>query len=292
MNTKTFTIHFLTPCFCGGADPSKAEIRPSEIRGQLRWWFRALGGSRNEEETIFGGAAGDTGKASSIIIRGERTRTAVNNKNKDWFNKIPKNGVEPITYLLGFFCGRTNRLTKDGGIAPEETAKIFITFRRELSEPLNIKLDLALKAFFSIGAFGFRITRTAGAFYSDEYKLNLQMWKELKNDLELRGFNIYLFEKEFSYWIELCRFAGAKLKAMRKEPELKPQERKKSSPLGSADPRQTSALHFRPVLIDSKLRLALIEAPHNRVVGEDAKKLPRNYNSIINYIVNEKPYLL
>ncbi|MGC8742511.1 MAG: type III-B CRISPR module RAMP protein Cmr1 [Verrucomicrobiia bacterium] len=289
MKTKTFTIHFLTPCFCGGANPSKAEIRPSEIRGQLRWWFRALGGLRDEEETIFGGAAGNTGKASSIIVRCERTGTTANNKNKDWYNKIPKDGVKPITYLLGFFCGRTNRLTENGGIAPEETAKIFITFRRELSELLNKKLDLALRAFFSIGAFGFRTTRTAGAFYSDEYRLNLQKWEDLKKDLESRGFNIYLFEKEFSTWIELCRFAGEKLKAIRKEPELKPEDGKRSSPIGSADPRQTSALHFRPVLIDSKLRLALIEAPHNRVVGNRAKKLPRDKKSILNYLEQKEP---
>ncbi len=273
MKTRTFTIHFLTPCFCGGANPSKAEIRVPEIRGQLRWWFRALGGSRDEEEAVFGGAAGDSGKASSIIVRVEEISRKDNTTSGNWFSKIPKDGVKPLTYLLGFFCGRTNRLQENGAIAPGATAKVFITYRRELNSALNSKLDLALKAFFSIGAFGFRSTRAAGAFYSDEYKLDLKKWEELKKELELKGFKIHLFDSTFKDWVELCEFAGQRLKEMRKDKKLKPEEGKIGSPLGSADPRKTSALHFRPVFIDSKLRLALIEAPHNRVLGKKTRKL-------------------
>lgn len=64
MIQKTYTLEFLMPCFCAGADQARAEIRAPAIRGQLRWWFRALGGSAADERTVFGGVAG-TASASA-----------------------------------------------------------------------------------------------------------------------------------------------------------------------------------------------------------------------------------
>src|SRR5215470_1516467 len=45
MMPETYNLTFITPCFFAGANQAVAELRPSAIRGQLRWWFRALGGS-------------------------------------------------------------------------------------------------------------------------------------------------------------------------------------------------------------------------------------------------------
>lgn len=80
MKHKAYTLDIITPCFCGGAKPAKqAETRAPSIRGQLRWWFRVLGGFkvpvpdtsslRDQEDYIFGSAAGDTGSASRLIVR-------------------------------------------------------------------------------------------------------------------------------------------------------------------------------------------------------------------------------
>lgn len=78
MKAETFQLEIITPCFCGGAEPEKqAEIRAPSIRGQLRWWFRTLGGFkalapmnlRDQEDMIFGSAAGDEGTAGKLIIR-------------------------------------------------------------------------------------------------------------------------------------------------------------------------------------------------------------------------------
>jgi len=56
-----------------GASPkgpdSIAEIRSSSIRGQFRWWFRALGGSSEDEARLFGSVAGERGHASAFILR-------------------------------------------------------------------------------------------------------------------------------------------------------------------------------------------------------------------------------
>ena len=78
MTTEIFQLEVITPCFCGGARPGQqAEIRVPSIRGQLRWWFRVLGGFRSlahipvheQEDRIFGAARNDAGQASKLIIR-------------------------------------------------------------------------------------------------------------------------------------------------------------------------------------------------------------------------------
>lgn len=79
MRTLTLPFELITPGFCGGAAPhEQAEIRVPAIRGQLRWWFRTLGGFstlarlcpsvREQESVIFGSAAG-TGTASYLRIQ-------------------------------------------------------------------------------------------------------------------------------------------------------------------------------------------------------------------------------
>lgn len=71
MTAELYEFEFLTPCFCGGADPARAELRAPSIRGRLRWWFRALGGSREDEEKVFGSVGGGRTSpgASSLAVR-------------------------------------------------------------------------------------------------------------------------------------------------------------------------------------------------------------------------------
>lgn len=80
MKPLTFKLELITPCFCGGAEPDKeAEIRAPSIRGQLRWWFRTLGGFkslaandlslRQQEDLLFGTAAGESGHGGRLTVR-------------------------------------------------------------------------------------------------------------------------------------------------------------------------------------------------------------------------------
>ena len=78
MIRQTYQIDIITPCFCGGAEPEKhAEIRAPSIRGQLRWWFRVLGGFKSlahlplpkQESLIFGLTAGDEETAGKLAVR-------------------------------------------------------------------------------------------------------------------------------------------------------------------------------------------------------------------------------
>lgn len=271
MIRRTYHIEFLSPCFCAGADQTHAELRPSAIRGQLHWWFRALGGSPTEERTVFGNVHGDAGSASTFSVRVTEDRES---GEKDWQAHIPeKNPQDPRNYLIGFYAGRTGRLDSAGALPPGRKASVEFVFRKAPAA----ELEMALRAFFSVGALGFRATRCAGALASEEHSLSSDSWKELTVKLEKTGFTTALLSHDFAHWSSLFREAGNFLKN-----QLRSSRdgglgisagRNGSVPnaLGSATPRQASALHFRPVRIDGKLRLALLEAPHEKVLGERAR---------------------
>jgi CRISPR type III-B/RAMP module RAMP protein Cmr1 len=77
MKRASFQFEVLTPAIAGGARSKRqAEIRPASIRGQLRWWFRVLGGFqsqtgsvRSREAEVFGSISGDTLHSSLLMVR-------------------------------------------------------------------------------------------------------------------------------------------------------------------------------------------------------------------------------
>jgi CRISPR-associated protein Cmr1 len=78
VKTLTHSLELITPCFCGGARPDvQTEIRAPSIRGQLRWWFRVLGGFKSlaakpvpeQERVVFGDADPAKAVGSGLIVR-------------------------------------------------------------------------------------------------------------------------------------------------------------------------------------------------------------------------------
>jgi len=281
VTTQTYHLEFLTPCFCAGANQGQAELRASAIRGELRWWFRVLGGSAAEERDIFGGVQGETPTASKLLVR---VRTDPGTGEKDWFapNKIPRQGMDRGAYLLGFFCGRTERLQAGGALPPGSTATVCVILR----QPAEKRLEQTLRLFFSVGGIGFRATRTAGSFTSKEHPLTQQAWDSLSSELSSTGFGSVLLPDKFSKWEHLVGHAGHLLKnRLRSKSEGLgiSAGRNGTSPnaLGSAEPRQASAVHFRAVRIDGILRLALLEPPHQKILGVQAQRAHGNRGSIL-----------
>src|ERR1700704_1028422 len=73
MERETFQVELVTPCFLAGAE-GVTEWRAASIRGQLRWWFRAVAGGcwkgdldrvRREEARLFG----STERKSSLQVQ-------------------------------------------------------------------------------------------------------------------------------------------------------------------------------------------------------------------------------
>jgi len=74
MHTLKLTVKNITPLFMYGADRITPELRPSEFKGMIRFWWRAIKASDNideikkKEAEIFGGSGEEEGK-SKIILR-------------------------------------------------------------------------------------------------------------------------------------------------------------------------------------------------------------------------------
>jgi CRISPR type III-B/RAMP module RAMP protein Cmr1 len=100
MTKMEFNIQFITPCFCAGVDQTQAELRASAIRGQLRWWFRALGGEFDEEAEVFGSVHQSHATASSVSVR---VVARPSGGEEGWSTRISRTGMDSKTYLLGFF---------------------------------------------------------------------------------------------------------------------------------------------------------------------------------------------
>ncbi|TFE65869.1 type III-B CRISPR module RAMP protein Cmr1 [Methylacidiphilum caldifontis] len=265
----SFKIEFITPCFCGGADQKKAELRSSSIRGQLHWWFRVLGGTKTEEQKTFGFVSKDKTLSSPFILRSSICKPSTQN----WTSSLNQ-----LNYIW-YFISAANRDDSSAAIGPGSIAKIEIIWKRELDENLKKKFYESLEAFFLFGSLGFRSTRCAGAFRLVETQTvdweqnllkipqNLNKYEEKAKELKKYGFDYNIstnrYDKEkINNWVDIIKFAQKKLKNMR---ESYPS--KTSSSLGQINPRQRSAVHFRPIKINDSYYLLMFEAPHDKVLA-------------------------
>ncbi len=161
MKQGTFKFETITRCFAGGAEPEKqAEIRVPAIRGQLRWWFRVLGGFaslarqpvREQEEFIFGSAAGGAGKASRLIVRVKQRLVSPVAKDCQAMD-IGMNSEEG--YLL--FPLRSQRR----GVFEAAAFDLDILWRG--SEALWPDIQALIVVLGNFGSLGFRSRRAMGA---------------------------------------------------------------------------------------------------------------------------------
>lgn len=275
MIRSTYTLEFIMPCFCTGAEQGRAEVRASSVRGQLRWWFRALGGSALDERTVFGGVAG-TASASCLVVR------IANLKPGPIWNPPRIDPNAPDSYVWHFASvsgkapgsGRSSlgpRWTSAGATPPRATFTLELLQRRPLAPPLQSQLDFAVRCFLQLGAIGLRATRGLGTFACREEPFNPSILPEL----HARGFASELRSKSLDSPDAIAREIGGLLKGTRKALNMKAE---RSSPFGTSSPRQSSAIYFRPVRATPEARehhLVIFEAPHAKVLAPNIADLPR-----------------
>ena len=164
---KTYNLKFITPAFLCGANQSKAELRAPSIRGALRWWFRVLGGTREEEESVFGSVRGKA-KESKVVVRCEE-ETPVHGRFE---SQSP--------YLTFFVTHGGERNQPNAYFAAGTTFKIIIDSSALVDDEIEAKFDRALKCFLLLGTLGSRATRGFGAFVTepsltqDEFKTQVE----------------------------------------------------------------------------------------------------------------------
>lgn len=266
MKRQTYTLELLTPCFCAGADQSRAEIRAPAIRGQLRWWFRALGGSALDERKVFGSMAGNDGSASSLLVR------VMNIVPKGW--TLPaKLDIASDSYVYHYakvsgteVMGASGpRWGASGSLGPKTTFEIELIQKTPLGSPLQQQLDNAKHCFLELGSLGLRATRGLGSFVCKERPLS-QATLDL---LTAGGFLHEIRDASFASHDLIAKEIGKLVKGTRKVEGWTINDKKSTpSPLGTSSPRQTSAVYFRPVLRagENTLRLLVFQAPDDRVL--------------------------
>jgi CRISPR-associated protein Cmr1 len=166
------TFEIITPCFCGGAQPEKeAEIRPASIRGQLRWWFRVLGGFkslapgmslREQEHYLFGSAAGEEGAAGRIALRVH----AIDLKGGVYDGQeLGHPNFSPSGFLTFPIQSREQggRKTTYAGRGAVLSGKFLLELIWRGEKDLKGSLEGLLGIFGNLGSLGFRSRRAMGA---------------------------------------------------------------------------------------------------------------------------------
>ena len=78
------TYRVVTPLFCAGVDPQRAELRLPSFKGVVRFWWRALAWSRyggdlqriqKQEDALFGSAGGGQSRVSMRLVLGGNPMT-------------------------------------------------------------------------------------------------------------------------------------------------------------------------------------------------------------------------
>lgn len=174
MKLQTYHLELITPCFCAGADPAKAEIRAPSIRGQLRWWFRVLGGFkglpenlRSQESLIFGSIAGDSGQAGLLTTRVANPSIQTSVKDSSQLGYQPFSGASYLTFPIqsrtrnGQTVGYNGRGVIDSGSFELQTIW-------KGKPELSIYIEALVSVFGHLGSLGFRGRRAMGALAFNE----------------------------------------------------------------------------------------------------------------------------
>lgn len=178
MIRQTYQIDIITPCFCGGAEPEKqAEIRAPSIRGQLRWWFRVLGGFKSlahlplpeQENLIFGSTAGAEGTAGKLAVRVTGPRLVGNVVDDEAMKANPGSDRGYLLFpLRPEKKGKPEERRRDRAVLNERAEKdsghsFGLQFLWRDSRRLDVDLMALESVFANLGSLGFRSRRSMGA---------------------------------------------------------------------------------------------------------------------------------
>lgn len=189
VNTKSYSIHLVTPLFGGGVEAGKNDpvtlIRGASIRGQLRFWWRATRGARFPSIEELGKSEGEiwgTSKTPSLVsieIRniqiGKQTRWAEYKPDRKsrGFRSLPDSSHRDFPmYALFPFQGKTER-GKSGREVVEQPATVTWVASFELvvscpdKENIAKDIEAAVWAWVNFGGLGARTRRGCGSLFCE-----------------------------------------------------------------------------------------------------------------------------
>lgn len=233
-NVVEAKFRIVTPMFLGGSDQKAEDIRPSSVKGMLRFWWRALNWSRfrsvegandasallelhKEEAWLFGSAA-DNGKGGQGIfllsVKSDEAKELqlskpfsdlqCENGSSDFSKSLIVGKFSPRAYMLGMgLASRNNALSGE--------FELRLRFRKSSGNEDRESVMKAVEVFGLLGGLGSRTRRGWGsvALCSIEGVANFKLpstideYKKalcgLTNKLEEPPFSAFSRESRFSF---------------------------------------------------------------------------------------------
>ncbi|WP_029522370.1 type III-B CRISPR module RAMP protein Cmr1 [Persephonella sp. KM09-Lau-8] len=237
MGKITFECEIITPMFMYGGDGKTLELRPSEFKGMLRFWWRALHPElsveelKEKENEIFG----STERKSSF-----RIKTKIIKELKGNNLSLRNHNTKGINYLFySMFLGDNKNKEY---FKPGTKFKLTFIFRKEK----HIKDILAVFWLLTyLGALGSRSRRGAGSFritgiqdsqnliskanlnflvneereFQDNLRKLLPKRQDEKSYINLGNFQLFIHRNSFSSWKEALDDVGKSLQNFRNKRE-------------------------------------------------------------------------
>jgi len=175
-----FTLHLrlITPLFGGGYEAREVDpvciIRPASVRGNLRFWWRALYGGQyasakelfRAEAELWGAAALEkhpaTGKVRLQVTNVRSSGKTVTIEDFRPRGSPAKVGPEAQYLLYPFQAQKQQNLPPAKGIADVQFT-LQVTFDKSLSPDQRQQVENTLKAWIAFGGVGARTRRGCGA---------------------------------------------------------------------------------------------------------------------------------
>jgi len=167
MTSETFTLKAVTPIFSYGAT-DRPEIRPTAIKGQLRYWFRAMMGGvigtsdkalenlRDIESRIFG----STEQRSKIDLRVEPFSVDSNWIEKKFPKEWEGSGLHYCFFSMKGMGGKPDKQHIKQGYSFE--LKLFFHQDKQIEDIKNCVIG-SLWLWTNLGGFGSRSRRGGGS---------------------------------------------------------------------------------------------------------------------------------
>ncbi|MEO0293608.1 MAG: type III-B CRISPR module RAMP protein Cmr1 [candidate division WOR-3 bacterium] len=182
MNRLILKCRLITPMFMAGADGRTPELRPSEFKGMMRWWWRAIKAEedieklRKEEAKIFGGTGEGEGRSKvQMIIKGISQLSIGNNLKRDynliWRFDRNTNSLTGENAGIGYLLYSTALPNRERAYV-KESHSFEITLTSWNEEAFN-KACASLWLAIYLGGFGTRARRGGG---------NIEITKADKNN--------------------------------------------------------------------------------------------------------------
>jgi CRISPR type III-B/RAMP module RAMP protein Cmr1 len=148
----TLTLRVFTPLVMAGAEQQGlAEWRAASVKGVVRWWFRIAGGSRSDEERLFG-AVGQGGARASLLT----------------VETPPVSRSQTLNRLPAPYFGFSIRMNRRGVIPAGEALSVTFRVSPWADEADVDRIRAAVWLAFYLGNFGTRSRKGYGSLVVTE----------------------------------------------------------------------------------------------------------------------------